>query len=191
MKIDRPMQKHLNSFTPFEFALAAYDCWILALYIKMGVWLGDIPDSFFENKIQISEGRNRWVIIPHKEQRDMKGVSDNLVRTSQGTCFIAFDEALDDAFGEKPVQYEDNDKDSLRAIIYMFRCAFAHTPIIPTWSITKKRRQVFRIREISFEMDFRDLDGKRLDESHHAGLHALLQLMDYCLSTLKRQFPNP
>jgi hypothetical protein len=173
-----------NLLSPYQYALSVYDCWILSLYIKMGIWRQVIPDQLFDMKIEIMIGQSRWAIIPNREQRNMKGVSDNLVRMSQGTCFIAFDEALNNVFGAKSKNFK-NDIDSLRAIIYILRCAFAHTPSTPKWCIKPKYKRVFEIREISFSIDFSNLDGKELQENDHGGLHNLLKLTEYCLSVLR------
>ncbi len=69
----------------------------------------------------------------------------------------------------------------------MFRCAFAHTPSKPKWMISKYYQKTYTIKEIDFKIDFRDLDGKILEENQHGGLNALFNLMNYCLIVLKEQ----
>lgn len=145
-------------------AKAVYDSWVFSLYVQAGIKRGAIPRCAFNKELTVKTNGKKDVVIrpPKHEAVDIDGIADNLRVITMGTCFIAFDEALDQVFGKKPETYSDSDIDSLRAIIYMMRCAFAHTPASPKWCIKTKNRRIFSIKEINFVIDFSQLNGKRL-----------------------------
>jgi len=123
----------MKTLTPYVKAKAVYDSWIFSLYVQARIKNGKIPRYIFNKELTIKTNGKIDVTIkpPTQGEPDINGVADNLRIITMGTCFIAFDEALNDIFGEKPKTFSDNDIDSLRAIIYMMRCAFAHTPASP------------------------------------------------------------
>ena len=177
----------MKTLTPYMKAKAVYDSWIFSLYIQAGIKYGEIPHFIFNKELTIKTNGEIDVKIkpPTQEEPDINGIADNLRVLTMGTCFLAFDEALDKIFGEKPKTYSDNDIDSLRAIIYMMRCAFAHRPASPMWRIKRENRKIFSIKQINFEIDFNQLNGKNLIYEHHGGSQALWHLMEYCMATIK------
>jgi len=110
----------------------------------------------------------------------------NLRLSVLGTCFIVIDEALNGVFGEKPKKYADNDIDALRAIIYMLRCAIAHSPMAPRWQAKGEYRRKFRINEIDYEIDATQLDGKIVKHGDYGALAGVATLINYVLEVLKR-----
>jgi hypothetical protein len=126
-------------------------------------------------------------ITPTKYNQTVVHISANLYRTALGNCFIAFDETLDDIFGEKgkePIQPVD-DINSLRIVIYMMRCCFAHDPVEPKWEVKKAYRKLIKIQEINFKIDLSQLNGKLVKFEHHNGSKGLIDLISYCLKTIK------
>ncbi|MBI4296050.1 MAG: hypothetical protein HY667_02905, partial [Chloroflexi bacterium] len=115
-------------------------------------------------------------------------LADNLRLFLIGTCLIAFDSVLNQVFGAKPGKYSsDNDIHSLRAIIYMMRCAYAHTPTFPTWKIDKTQyKRKFTISEINFEIDFTSLDGKSLAIRDCGGWDGIFRLFRHCIAVIKK-----
>ncbi len=170
-------------------AKAAYDSWLLSLYVLSGIEQGVIPHSLFNEQLIIKTNGKIVATIksPENQEVDIDVIADNLKNITLGNCFLAFDEALDQAFGAKPKQYSDSDTDSLRAIIYMMRCAFAHTPSLPKWCIKPKYRKILSLEKIHFLIDFSQLNGKELISEHHGGMFSLLQLMDYCMDEIKKR----
>ena len=178
----------METYTSYQNAKSVVDCWVFSLYLMYGFEQGKIPDDIFKNKLKFkSNGEAVISLKPKKPKIDIDGLSHNLMSYILGTCFLTFDEALDDIFGDKPEEYKDDDIDSLRAIVYMIRCAHAHTPSKPKWRIDKQKyKRLFIIQEIDFKIDFRDLNGKELSENHHNGFYGLWGLMDYTLALLKK-----
>jgi hypothetical protein len=173
----------MKSLTPYQNADAIYQCWLMTLYLQSGIEKGDISENAFNKPLDINiEGKIFKINSPENSSVDTKNIAINLQSITLGTCFIALDEALQSIFGDKPKTYGETDSESLRAIIYMFRCSFAHTPATPKWKIQgQKYLRKFTVKEIGFEIDFRKLDGKELSVNHDS----LWQLIDYCLTTIK------
>lgn len=113
------------------------------------------------------------------------GFAHNLKLCVEGNCFIVIDEALDAIFGTKPQNYSDTDIDSLRAIIYMLRCAIAHNPCAPIWSAKGAYDKNFKIEEIGYELKAKQLDGKPVKHVHYDGLKGVMALIDYSLKVVK------
>ncbi len=122
------------------------------------------------------------------DEADLDNFRNNLLACVMGNCSIILDEALDGKFGDKPKQFSDSDLDQLRAIIYMMRCAFAHTPTLPRWDIRQgsKYDKEFHIKEINMTIDGRKLDGKKLSIKDHGGMVGYLTLMELCARFIKK-----
>ena len=115
-----------------------------------------------------------------------KKLAQNLRLCVEGNCFIVIDEALNGIFGNKPEQYSDNDIDSLRAIIYMLRCAIAHGPTAPSWKVNRKYCRIFKIKEIDYELRLDGLDGKTVKHTDYGGLKGAMSLINYSLEIVRR-----
>ena len=163
-----------------------YDCWIFALYINSFLVNGKIEKEWFNTQLNIKfdDGMVDSAVSPPKNIDSIMIVSQNLYRTALGTCFIAFDEVLLDLFGNRPTE-PDNDINSLRIIIYMMRCSFAHNPAEPKWEIHPSFQKLVKIQEISFAIDFSQLNNRLVKFKHHGGSKGLMNLMSYCLNTIK------
>lgn len=163
-----------------------FDCWMLSLFFKGLIEHKTIPLELFMKpmKVKFDDGLTTFK-IQAGNVNVITGTSENLYRSTLGTCFIAFDEALLDLFGKRPAR-DNNDLNSLRMIIYMMRCSIAHDPAEPKWEIRHpKYKKLIKINEINFKIDFTDLDGKIVIFEHHDGSSGLSKLMDYCLKTIK------
>jgi hypothetical protein len=180
----------METYTPYEHAKSIVDCWIFSLYLKYGFEQGKIPSDIFKNKLEFKSVSDKKAVISLKsnhQKTNVYGLSQNLMSYILGDCFLTFDEALDDIFGDKPKEYKNDDIDSLRAIVYMIRCAHAHTPSKPQWRIDRQKyKRLFTIKGIDFKIDFHDLDGKELSENHHNGFLGLWVLIEYTLAIIKK-----
>jgi len=103
-----------------------------------------------------------------------------------GNCFVIIDEALNQLCGEKPQHYSDTDIDALRAIIYMLRCAIAHSPTAPVWKAKGSFYRSFKISEIGYELDGRTLDGRGVEHKDYGGLVGAISLIDHSLKIVKK-----
>ena len=164
-----------------------FDCWILAACFNAMIVDGTIDIKWFARPLDIkfNDGLGGVKIIPPKNSDSLIQISQNLYRTALGTCFIAFDEALSDLFGDAQPIEPNNDINSLRIIIYMMRCSFAHNPAEPKWDIHPRYRTLVKIQEIDFAMDFSHLHGKLVSFKQHDGSEGLMKLMAHCLNTIK------
>jgi hypothetical protein len=125
-------------------------------------------------------------VSPKYTSEDIANHTKNLRLCVLGTCFLAVDEALDEVFGKKPRTFSDNDIDSLRAIIYMLRCAIAHGIMIPRWQVKGQYRRKFSIKEIDYEFDATTLDGEILLSRNYGSLPGVVKLLDYAMLVVRR-----
>jgi hypothetical protein len=174
--------------TPYQDAKTTFDCWVSTLYIKQGIEKNLIPKEVFNTKITIKvKGKEVMVFSPPDDyMSEMQLMIDNLEHVTLGTCFVSFWESL-----HRLIQQNKSVDENLKAIIFMFRCAFAHTPTQPKWEIHKPYRKIFNIPQINFSMDFSTLDNKELIPEHHGGMDNLFKLMNYCLEVLKKASQPP
>lgn len=173
--------------TPYENADVLFQSLIFTQYIKAGIEKHEISNNIFHHPLSIAfdDASIKTFAPPNYDEHQVETMIMNLRNISLGACFIGFDEALKDAFKNKEIK--DNDINSLKDIIYMLRCAFAHTPSKPTWNIAKDKYQKrFEIKEINFSMDFNNLHGKEVEITYQDGAPSLWNLMEYCLSVLKK-----
>jgi hypothetical protein len=167
-----------------------FDCWILAIKLNNLLIEDKIPKELFNSTCEIKfndTSGGSLIITPTKDNNTIVDISQNLYRTALGNCFVTFDEALDDIFGEKgktPILPTD-DVNSLRVIIYMMRCCFAHDPIEPKWDIRPAYRKLIKIDKINFKIDFSSLNGQLIKFEHHDGSKGLIDLIFYCLKIIK------
>ena len=180
------MTSNKEELTPYIQAKTIFDTWIFTHCILNAISKNRIPAHIFQSPLKISDESGRGVTVDYKQKvGNISVIADNLRLVLTGTYFITLNEALDRIFGEKPGCSENTAIDSLRAIIYMFRCAFAHTPTRPIWVINKEKyKKIFRINEIDFEIDFRTLNGRELEASHYDGWYGLMRIMRYCLKII-------
>ncbi len=119
----------------------------------------------------------------------------NHLHSGLSTFWIAVDEALNDVFGDKNPE-GTSFIDDFRAVIYMFRCAFAHKISQPIWKIKPKYRRSYRLliplehREGGIEefyLDFLVLHGQRLKNEEYKGFNGILVLSKVARELIKAQ----
>ncbi len=117
-------------------------------------------------------------------------ISRNSLIAGTSLCVIAFDKAMDIAFGSKDNRFptDNNDLESARAIIYQIRNAFAHDPLHPSWHVTKEKYlKRFQIGEIKLEVNLCDLNGTDFQVEHVGGDPGLFLLLEYCIKQVERK----
>ena len=117
------------------------------------------------------------------KNRSDKGVSvlvRNQMRSALGVWAIGVHSILNDTFRNEPYEDMDEEQKAVRCIIYMFRCAFAHNPILPKWNVTNPEYDsIFKVPSINYTFSTKGLNGKLLDDAKINWL-GLIDLMQYC-----------
>ncbi len=178
--------KNTEHLSPVSQIRMARELWLFTLYICHGLSSRKIPHDMFTETLRLKTGEDKdFIIYKPKWNSEAITIQENNLKVSiLGVCFCTLDSALDSTFEPKPNHYTDSDIDTLRAIVYMFRCAFAHEPTKPRWKIKKKYQRVFRINEIHLKIDFTNLDNVIIEPSHHMGWQGIMNIFDYCLKTV-------
>jgi len=100
----------------------------------------------------------------------------NAVISAVGQAAIVADSALDQVLGPRDSK-DTSPTGSLRAVIYMVRCAFAHSPQAPVWECRGPYHATFRVREAALTFDGSLLDGKPMRLLDIGGLEAFVRLL--------------
>ncbi len=117
-----------------------------------------------------------------------KIISRNSLIAGTSLCVIAFDKAMDIAFGIKGPEFpvDQTDLTTARAIVCQIRNAFAHDPLHPSWRVLRKIYQKrFQIKEIGLDVDLCDLHGKDFQIEHVGGGIGLFLLLEYCMKQVE------
>ena len=132
--------------------------------------------------------RMNWIIgnetrtIEWKDRSDrgIKTLVINQLRAALAIATIQIDTVLTEYFGNQPYQDAEPERKSVRCIIYMIRCAFAHNPLEPKWEVRNQNySRVFSVPSINFTLNATNLDGRPLDDAN-INWCILLDLMEYC-----------
>jgi hypothetical protein len=152
-----------DSYFPIQNAIASYDALVFAKKTAASIDQGLVGLEFYNQPLNLIVGNT---IIPLNEVIDiyqLKRRASNLEKISEQACIIAVDCAMDDVFGNKPINNLDEEVGAIRAIIYMLRCAFAHSIYDPVWVVKKTYRRIFTISKMNLNIDFARLDGERVN----------------------------
>ena len=178
--------KNSKRLSPLMQVKTARNLLIFTIYICNGIEKGIIPPELFNETLQLQEdGKPFGRVRPLWKTTNLSDDVHNLRVGMLGVCCIALNTALDETFDKKPEKYTNSDIDALRAIIYMFRCAFAHNPILPVWDVSKKHQRQFSISELDLEMDFTTLNGQGVNGSQYGGWEGVFKLIDYCMKAVE------
>jgi hypothetical protein len=111
--------------------------------------------------------------------------AENTILLSVGAFFLALDTALDESGYTKDIEAKDP-FGQLRILIYMVRCAFAHSVLNPHWEVRGKfkRKLIVKIKDISFELDLNTLSGKNFNIDQIGGYSQLMRIKDYIMRML-------
>jgi hypothetical protein len=185
-----PQSGDNKRLAPLNQAFNAYLVWVLAYYIKAIIKQKLIDTEIFKQPLPVLDEDEVVAFHPLWQMQDptfdLTGVVDNMERATMGSCAVVLNTALEETFGLAHVSTSEDDLDSARAIVYMMRCAYAHTPTSPVWNIRNPLfKRVFRIKKIGLAVDFTALDGKKLEMSDHGGLKGFVSLVTYCIDQLK------
>jgi hypothetical protein len=155
-----------------------------------GLFISDIlmHDKFDTGLLQKVRKFENIEITPNWDDKDILANTKNLNLCVLGNCFLAVDEALDEVFGKKPQIFAETDLDSLRAIVYMLRCAIAHGTTAPRWNAQGQFKRVIRINEIGYELDARNIHDELIEHKDFGRLDGALSLIDYACKLFDRQY---
>lgn len=181
--------------TPVDEIEEALNTLDLAARLQIGFRENFISHSCFISDIGINYDTGSY-LSANQNKPILKNRFINLVLSALGTATCAIDRALDNKFGKK----DSNDRSeigALRNVFYMIRCAFAHNPCNPHWCCTKvycespysitiskalSSRVVFKnseVENITFELDFSQINNQRLNFTHFKGLDGFFLLAEY------------
>ncbi len=182
----------MSAPTNFDRAQAALDLWILTAFLRHTVESGGIPISQFPEELEVETPESTFRIKMVTDDSALKDDMFNLWMSAAGVCVTQVDTELGTVFGGTPRHRPESDPEiqSVRELIYMLRCAFAHDPVMPTWVIHSAYAKPVEIPTISIKIDLSSLDGIQLDMGHLGGWEKFFKLMILAVKIIKRNQPN-
>ena len=170
-----------NIKTPEDQINNAIGIFTLALRLHCSVRSDRIGPAHFIGPIKINTGGiGVNVRAQDYTPQELNTVSYNLFIASMGVVAGAIDRALDELFGPKDSK-DKSDVGSLRAIIYMIRCAFAHDPLNPRWCCSGKYQNIYSMefKELGLiQFDGKTCNGLRFTMGDFGGLEAFVQMIN-------------
>lgn len=170
----------------------------LTIRLQTGFRVGFISSECFQRKMEVNKDTHSALDNDYfyNKKPILKNRFRNLVLTTIGMVSCALDRALDQKFGNKNPK-DHSEIGSVRNIIYMIRCAFAHDPCNPIWECKSKytespyvltidksvsKRIIFGEnipQALAFEFDFKKLNGMGLSFEHFNALDGFFLLAEY------------
>ena len=142
-----------NSSEEIEESLNILD---LAIRLQIGFREGFINMDCFTKEMGINRDTHSTLKVKtDNRQPILKNRFHNLVLSSIGMVSCTVDSSLDEKFGSKNPS-DHSHIGSLRSIMYMIRCAFAHDPCNPKWLCKGK------YTNSSYEISINKFDSKRI-----------------------------
>lgn len=181
-----------------------YKIFVLAMRLKNGFKGGFINQKCFTSSLEISSDLRMYIPGQNYDQRTIYRQFHNLVLSAAAALVIAVDTALDETFGAKNPLNTNDTIDSLRAIIYMLRCAWSHDMANPKWEIKgDKYRRTYqvsipqqiilifssgRITDLQiYELDFSKLDGNYVELTPFRGIEGVIFLSLYAKELINQK----
>jgi len=152
-----------QAFLQFEFAIK------LMVYFE----LNKVDKDEFDRDLTILEEKDN-IVFPDNSfhtYNDLILASQNNVIVCFGVSAITLDRSLADAgIDRKPDDLSENG--SLRTLIYMIRCAFAHNMIEPKWDVHIKYKKSIKLNlnNENLIIDLSQMHGKGFDYKDIGGV---------------------
>ncbi len=190
------MLEQIHPENPIQAIDETYKTFVLAMRIQNGFKEGFINQKCFTSSIEIPSDLRMPIPGQNYDKRAIYRQFHNLVLSATAALIIAVDTALDETFGAKNPLNTQDPIDSLRAIIYMLRCAWSHDMANPKWELKgDKYRRTYQVtvplQTIStfssgritdsqiYELDFAKLDGKYVELALFRGIEGIIFLSLY------------
>ena len=168
----------------------AYAAWVFSVQLWATITTHAVDLKAIPRKIALKDGATLGLFKSNLEERYYADFAFNIFLACTGMCAIAFDAAMDAAFGTKDRGFPSvgsPDVLSARAILFQMRNAFAHTPTMPRWSVTNPQyRRTFRVEACSLELDLAGLNGRDLSiQKDFGGWDTLRRLFVFCIDRVR------
>lgn len=184
-------ESELKPLNPLKQMEAALRIWIFSLLINKAIVNKKLDLNSLPKEISLRSFSGQEPFKVEIPLTAYGAISRNTALACTGVCAIAFDEAMNLAFGEKGNDFplDDTDLTAARAIIYQIRNAFAHGPAYPKWEVRNSRyfSKKFYVTDLNLEVDLKSLNGKNFIMKHIGGWKGYLDLLHYCIRQVEQR----
>lgn len=198
------MLEQIHPENPIQAIDETYKTFVLAMRIQSGFKEGLINQKCFTSSIEIPSDLRMSIPEQNYDQRAIYRQFHNLVLSATAALIIAVDTALDETFGAKNPLNTQDPIDSLRAIIYMLRCAWSHDMANPTWALKgDKYRKTYQVTvpqqlmstlssgqitdSQTYKFDFSKLDGNYVELVLFRGIEGIIFLSLYAKELINQK----
>lgn len=164
---------------------------VLAMRLEAACHVNRLTPELLDRGVTVVTG-GPGLRLPPPESNSKEVLLDglhNLKILALGGSAIVIDQALNELFGPKK-PYDNSNLGNARAILYMFRCGFAHEQHFPRWSVKPKYKREFEVALLDgqkMKFDARNLDGSGIKPEQFGGLEAYIGLTRLCRSLAKEK----
>lgn len=160
--------------------------WSLAANVHCSAENGKLLKSHLFDNVSVETGDEGVSFSGPSSQANLVDVSYNLFLAAFGTCATGVDVALDQQHGGKE-RLANDVVNSVRNIIYLVRCCFAHGPLVPKWEVQGQLLREHRVtltgRTIALSAD--RLNGQAFKPSDVGGLEGFCLLLKHALESCR------
>ncbi len=160
----------------------------LAIRVHGAIRTGEIPLKAFRKGYVLDSGGEQHVRPKDNLSKEaLLEDAQNLQVIALGMSAMVVDDALNSVFGRK-IPEDKSEIGKARRLVYMIRCAFAHSPVIPVWNIKAKYRNNTKITLVSgrvIQIALEALDGKAVSASDLGGIDSYMNLVQFCRDALE------
>ena len=181
--LNKALKNEEAAFLQVEFALR------LLNYCKLGKIH---PEEFQESHSNdfLEQSNLRLVSFGEFENKDkiIKAANTSML-LALGASALALDQACE-AADISPCPKSNSQRKELRTLVYMIRCAFAHSIFAPKWKVqSRKYKRKITVKVALFTpqptIDLSDLDGELFDFSQIGGFRVWYYIRHYLVSELR------
>lgn len=180
--LKQALEDEETAFLQVEFALR------LLIYCERGkIHLEEFQESHTHDFLK--QTNLRLVSLGEFDDTDkiIKAANTSMLLALAGSA-LALDQACE-AAGIKPCPESNCHRKELRTLVYMIRCAFAHSIIAPKWEVKGKYKRKITLKVDPFTpetpIDLSELDGKPFDYSQIGGYRVWYYIRHYLVSELR------
>ena len=145
---------------------------------------GVISAGFVPNQSEFVTADQRVVKVSApldvRDTQDLVRCTNNQVRGAFAFSAIQANRALEEEYGNSPINAPESDLQAARCALYLISKTAQQDLMNPVWVCPPDYRQVFEISAAGFSLDASDLDGKKVYWSDFGGLNRYIDLLEYC-----------
>lgn len=130
------------------------------------------------------DGGPGLVFVKRYAPKELLVMSRNLIFGALAVSAIATDSALKAKFHARHPE-DVSETGSLRNVMYMIRCAFAHDPLRPTWDCRDPFTTTYKIPRVGLTFNGLRLNGQPVGPNDFGGYETYFAMLDFAFEVVR------